>query len=496
MRKTKIICTLGPASTNEEMLEKMLKAGMNVARVNFSHGTHEGHGKAIDLFRKVRDHLGMPAAVMLDTKGPEIRTRDFEGGKAMLKNGELFTLTTENVLGNAERASITYANLPGELKEGDEVLIDDGKLRLKVTETTQTDIVCRVITGGQISNHKGINVPNVALSMEYLSPADKDDLLFGIEKDVDYVAASFVRRADDVIALRNFLTENGGSDIKIISKIENIEGIDNFEEILEASDGIMVARGDMGVEVNFARLPGIQKRFIKRCQQSGKTVITATQMLESMIQNPLPTRAEITDVANAVFDGTSAVMLSGETAMGAYPAEAVAAMAKIANQAEQDDPRFLPGANVWYEMDAQDTTNAVGHAACTLARDINAKAIMSITKSGYTALRMSKFRPATMLIAATPHEKTYHQMALIWGVHPLMVENLQNVDVLVYRCMEEGRKEGLPHRIRDTHNLVDACPGLGDCPGKPAQFRDQFRADFNTVLLSHCCCFSLCRTWF
>lgn len=471
MRKTKIICTLGPASTNEEMLEKMLKAGMDVARVNFSHGTHEGHGKTIDLFRKVRDNLGMSAAVMLDTKGPEIRTRDFEGGKAMLKNGELFTLTTENVLGNAQRASITYANLPGELKEGDEVLIDDGKLRLKVTEMTQTDIVCRVITGGQISNHKGINVPNVALSMEYLSPADKDDLLFGIEKDVDYVAASFVRRADDVIALRNFLTENGGSDIKIISKIENIEGIDNFEEILEASDGIMVARGDMGVEVNFARLPGIQKRFIKRCQQSGKTVITATQMLESMIQNPLPTRAEITDVANAVFDGTSAVMLSGETAMGAYPVEAVAAMAKIAEQAEQDDPRFLPGANMWYEMDAQDTTNAVGHAACTLARDINAKAIMSITKSGYTALRMSKFRPATMLIAATPHEKTYHQMALIWGVYPLMVENLQNVDVLVYRCLEEGRKEGLLH----TGDKVVISAGVPlDVTGKTNMIRVEF----------------------
>lgn len=471
MRKTKIICTLGPASTNEEMLEKMLKAGMDVARVNFSHGTHEGHGKTIDLFRKVRDNLGMSAAVMLDTKGPEIRTRDFEGGKAMLKNGELFTLTTENVLGNAQRASITYANLPGELKEGDEVLIDDGKLRLKVTEMTQTDIVCRVITGGQISNHKGINVPNVALSMEYLSPADKDDLLFGIEKDVDYVAASFVRRADDVNRLRNFLTENGGSDIKIISKIENIEGIDNFEEILEASDGIMVARGDMGVEVNFARLPGIQKRFIKRCQQSGKTVITATQMLESMIQNPLPTRAEITDVANAVFDGTSAVMLSGETAMGAYPAEAVAAMAKIAKQAEQDDPRFLPGANMWYEMDAQDTTNAVGHAACTLARDINAKAIMSITKSGYTALRMSKFRPATMLIAATPHEKTYHQMALIWGVYPLMVENLQNVDVLVYRCLEEGRKEGLLH----TGDKVVISAGVPlDVTGKTNMIRVEF----------------------
>ncbi len=443
MRKTKIICTLGPASCNEEMIEKMLKAGMDVARVNFSHGDRQGHGKTIDLFRRVRDGLGIPAAVMLDTKGPEIRTKDFEGGKVVLKAGDKFTLTTEDVLGDQRRASITYKDLPKELRSGDEVLIDDGKLRLKVLESNEADVVCEVIIGGEVSNHKGINVPNVALSMEYLSPVDKEDLLFGIEKDVDYVAASFVRRAEDVNALREFLVQNGGETIKIISKIENIEGIDNFEEILEASDGIMVARGDMGVEVNFARLPGIQKRFIKRCQQSGKTVITATQMLESMIKNPLPTRAEITDVANAVFDGTSAVMLSGETAMGEYPAEAVSAMARIAEQAEQDDPRFLPGGNMWYEMDSSDTTNAVGHAACTLARDINAKAIMSITKSGYTALRMSKFRPATMLLAATPHEKTYHQMAMLWGVRPLMVENLQNVDVLVYRCLEEGRKKGL-----------------------------------------------------
>ncbi len=443
MRKTKIICTLGPASCNEEMIEKMLKAGMDVARVNFSHGDRQGHGKTIDLFRRVRDGLGIPAAVMLDTKGPEIRTKDFEDGKVILKAGDKFTLTTEDVLGNQRRASITYKDLPKELRSGDEVLIDDGKLRLKVLKSNEDDVVCEVIIGGEVSNHKGINVPNVALSMEYLSPVDKEDLLFGIEKDVDYVAASFVRRAEDVNALREFLVQNGGETIKIISKIENIEGIDNFEEILEASDGIMVARGDMGVEVNFARLPGIQKRFIKRCQQSGKTVITATQMLESMIKNPLPTRAEITDVANAVFDGTSAVMLSGETAMGEYPAEAVSAMARIAEQAEQDDPRFLPGGNMWYEMDSSDTTNAVGHAACTLARDINAKAIMSITKSGYTALRMSKFRPATMLLAATPHEKTYHQMAMLWGVRPLMVENLQNVDVLVYRCLEEGRKKGL-----------------------------------------------------
>ena len=443
MRKTKIICTLGPASINENTIKEMLRAGMNVARVNFSHGDRKTHGETIDLFRSVRDSLGKPAAVMLDTKGPEIRTRDFEDGKAILKSGGKFTLTTDEILGNSQKTSITYKGLPAELKKGDEVLIDDGKLRLKVLETTETDIVCEVIIGGEVSNHKGINVPNVALSMEYLSPADKEDLLFGIAKDVDYVAASFVRRAEDVKALREFLTANGGENIKIISKIENTEGIDNFEEILEASDGIMVARGDMGVEVNFARLPGIQKRFIKRCQQSGKIVITATQMLESMIKSPIPTRAEITDVANAVFDGTSAVMLSGETAMGAYPVEAVAAMAKIAEQAEQDDPRFLPGGNTWYEMDSSDTTNAVGHAACTLARDINAKAIMSITKSGYTALRMSKFRPATMLLAATPHEKTYHQMAMLWGVCPLMVENLQNVDVLVYRCLEEGRRKGL-----------------------------------------------------
>ncbi len=471
MRKTKIICTLGPASINENTIKEMLKAGMDVARVNFSHGDRKTHGETIDFFRKVRDELKMPAAVMLDTKGPEIRTRDFESGKALLKAGDKFTLTTNEILGNSQQTSITYKGLPGELKKGDEVLIDDGKLRLKVLKTTETDIVCEVVIGGEVSNHKGINVPNVALSMEYLSPADKEDLLFGIEKDVDYVAASFVRRAEDVTALREFLTKNGGETIKIISKIENTEGIDNFEEILEVSDGIMVARGDMGVEVNFARLPGIQKRFIKRCQQSGKIVITATQMLESMIKSPIPTRAEITDVANAVFDGTSAVMLSGETAMGDYPVEAVAAMAKIAEQAEQDDPRFLPGGNTWYEMDASDTTNAVGHAACTLARDINAKAIMSITKSGYTALRMSKFRPATMLLAATPHKKTYHQMALIWGVRPLMVENLQNVDVLVYRCLEEGRKEGL---LATGDKVVISAGVPLDITGKTNMIRVEF----------------------
>lgn len=313
MRKTKIVCTLGPASTKEETLRAMLQAGMNVARVNFSHGDHASHGKTIDLFRSVRDAMGLPAAVMLDTKGPEIRTGNFADGKAMLKTGEMFTLTTRDIVGDAHGCSITYENLPQELKTGDAVLIDDGKLRLEVCETTETDICCKVVNRrGQISNHKGINVPCVALQMAYLSEQDKSDLLFGIEKHVDFVAASFVRKAEDVQNLRDFLTTNGGGNIKIISKIENLEGIENFEEILEASDGIMVARGDMGVEIEFEKLPGIQKRFIKRCQQRGKIVITATQMLESMIQNPLPTRAEITDVANAVFDGSSAVMLSGE----------------------------------------------------------------------------------------------------------------------------------------------------------------------------------------
>ena len=443
MRKTKIVCTLGPASASAEVMEKMLKAGMNVARLNFSHGDHEGHGKTIDTFRKVRDSLCIPAAVMLDTKGPEIRTGNFEGGKAELEDGQIFTLTTEHVNGNSSISAVTYKELPRELKTGDKVLIDDGKIKLEVLDTTDTQVKCRVEHGGIVSNHKGINVPKVSLQMEYLSEKDKKDLLFGISKDVDYVAASFVRKAEDVGLLRGFLDAHGGKDIKIISKIENLEGIENFEEILELSDGIMVARGDMGVEVDFERLPGIQKRFIKRCQQSGKIVITATQMLESMITNPVPTRAEITDVANAVFDGTSAVMLSGESAMGQYPAEAVAAMAKIARQAEQDDPRFVPGNNIWHEMDADDTTNAVGHAACTLAKDIKAEAIIAITKTGCTATRMSKFRPITRIIAATPERKTYHQSALQWGVAPIFVENLRDLEVLIARCLEESKNEGL-----------------------------------------------------
>ena len=449
MRKTKIVCTLGPASSSDDTMRKMLMAGMDVARVNFSHGDHESHGKTIDNFRRVRDELGKAAAVLLDTKGPEIRTGNFKEGKVMLEEGQTFTLTSREVEGDENIVSITYKMLPSELENGDTVLIDDGRIKMIVEETTDTDIVCTVKNSGPVSNHKGINVPKVRLSMDYLSPVDKADILYGIEKDVDYIAASFVRKKEDVQALRDFLNNNGGSAIKIISKIENMEGIDNFEEILNLSDGIMVARGDMGVEVDFERLPGIQKRFIQRCQQKGKICITATQMLESMISNPVPTRAEITDVANAVFDGTSAVMLSGESAMGKYPVEAVKAMAKIAQQAEHDEQRFGVSVDVsaYNTKNSQNadttTTNAVGHAACTLAKDIHASAIMSITKSGYTASRMSKFRPTTRIISPPPHIKTYHQMSLVWGVQPVTVENLQNVDVLIYRCIEESRKEGL-----------------------------------------------------
>lgn len=469
MRKTKIVCTLGPASLDPEIMRKMLLAGMDVARVNFSHGTHEGHGKTIDQFRKVRDGLGKAAAIMLDTKGPEIRTGDFRDGKVQLKEGQKFTLTAKELDGDSEICSITYKMLPKEVGQGDTILIDDGKIRLTVEKTTDTDILCVVENDGVVSNHKGINVPNVRLQMEYLSPVDRADILYGIEKDVDYIAASFIRKGQDVRDLREFIDSNGGKQIKIISKIENMEGIENFEEILELSDGIMVARGDMGVEVDYERLPGIQKRVIKRCQQSGKICITATQMLESMISCPVPTRAEITDVANAVFDGTSAVMLSGESAMGAYPVEAVETMAKIARQAEHDDPRFVPkNDQIWHEMDSTDTTNAVGHAACTLAKDIRAEAIMAITSSGYTARRMSKFRPFTKIIAATPSEKTYHQLAMVWGVEPLKVVSQANVDVLIYCCLDEAKKNNM---LAEGDKVVISAGVPLDIPGNTNMIR-------------------------
>ena len=425
MRKTKIVCTLGPASESEEIMEEMIRSGMSVARLNFSHGTHDYHKEMIEKLRRVREKLSLPVAIMLDTKGPEIRLKDFKNGSAFLKTGDTFTLTSREVEGDEKAVSLSYKDLPRQLKPGTTVLIDDGNIELLVREATETDLICTIKHGGPVSNHKGINVPCVHIDIPFLSEADKQDILFGIHNDVDFVAASFVRCREDVVSLRKFIDYHGGHDIRIISKIENIEGVDNFDEILEDSDGIMVARGDMGVEVEFERLPGLQKRFIKKCYQSGKMVITATQMLESMIDHVSPTRAEITDVANAVFDGTSAVMLSGETASGENPVLSIRVMAKIAEQAEKD--AFETGAyhDMKYEMDVTDITNAVCDAACTTARDLKAKAIIAVTKHGQTARRMSKFRPHEPIVAATPMVKTFNQLSLSWGVYPVLAR-LQN----------------------------------------------------------------------
>ncbi|MBR7092721.1 MAG: pyruvate kinase, partial [Clostridia bacterium] len=428
MRKTKIVCTLGPASSDEETIRSLLLAGMNVARLNFSHGSHESHKKMIDTFRKVRDSLGLPAAVMLDTKGPEIRLKTFENGRVTLKDGDTFTLLAEPVVGDSTRVSLSYPDLIPQMKAGQRILLDDGHIEMRVETPGVEQAVCRVVHGGVVSDRKSLNVPSMHIDMPYMSEQDKADLLFGIEMDVDFVAASFVRSEQDVVMLRKFLDYNGGHSIRIIAKIENSEGIENFDSILAKADGIMVARGDMGVEVAYERLPGIQKRFIRRCYQSGKMVITATQMLESMVSSPTPTRAEITDVANAVFDGTSAVMLSGESAMGKYPVQAVQVMATIAEQAEKDAFAMNVYAGLGHDVDFSDVTNAICDATCTTARDSHAKAIIAVTKSGTTARRMSKFRPYEPIVAATPELKTFHQLSLSWGVYPVLAREQRTTD--------------------------------------------------------------------
>ncbi len=468
MRRTKIVCTLGPASDNAAMLKKLVACGMNVARLNFSHGTHESHQKVIDTFKKVRKESDQPIALMLDTKGPEIRLKTFKDNqKPILAENDEFVLTTREIEGDKHAVSVSYAGLPSELVPGNRVLIDDGRICLEVVSTTDTDILCKVLAGGEISSRKGINIPYAHLEMPYLSEQDKADLVFGIQNDVDFVAASFVRCKQDVIDLRKFLDYHGGHAIKIISKIENIEGINNFDDILAHSDGIMVARGDMGVEVEYERLPGIQKKFIKRCYKAGKMVITATQMLESMIHNSTPTRAEITDVANAVFDGTSAVMLSGETAMGDHPDLVVSVMAKIVCRAETDYFDMQMQDDGPYVMDTKDKTNAICDAACTTARDLNAKAIIAVTKSGETARRVSKFRPVEAIVAATPELKTFHQLSLSWGVLPVLALNQDNEEKLFMHAVDCAKQTdivskgdtvvitaGLPLNTPGTTNLL------------------------------------------
>lgn len=467
LKKTKIVCTLGPASRDADTMRDMLEAGMNVARLNFSHGTHEEHRKTIETFRRVRDELDRPAAVLLDTKGPEIRLGDFENGSEILEEGDEFTLTSKPCTGTKEKVSTTYQALPSQVSLGTSILIDDGRVRLRVADTTDDEVRCIVVNGGKVSNRKGVNIPNQSLDLEYISEADRNDILFGIEMDVDYVAASFVRSGADVKVLRSLLNENGGERIKIISKIENTEGIENFREILALSDGIMIARGDMGVEVDFEKLPGIQKKFIKECCRAGKTVITATQMLESMTHSPAPTRAEITDVANAVFDGTSAVMLSGESAAGDYPVETVKAMAKIVMQAEMDAEDVNQYKFLEVESNDKDVSNAMGHAACTTAHDIKASAIVAITTSGYTAEMMAKYKPVEPIIAATPDAKTYHQQALTRGVYPVLTQWSDNWTDLMDKAVSGAERmkfvkkgdcivlsAGMPLQVPGTTNLI------------------------------------------
>ncbi len=440
IRKTKIICTLGPST--DGVLRQLMESGMNVGRFNFSHGTHEEHAKRVQEFDALRKELNLPVARLLDTKGPEIRIGDFENGSIMLKEGQKFILTTEEMLGNEEKVTVSYKELPQDVKEGNNILIDDGLINMRVDKTTNTDIECTVLNGGKISNKKGVNVPNVDLSMPFMSEKDKSDLLFGIEHDFDFIAASFTRTADDINEMRQFLKDHGETDVKIIAKIESNQGVANIDSIIEAADGIMVARGDMGVEIPLEEVPSIQRMIIKKVYKSGKYVVTATQMLDSMIKNPRPTRAEATDVANAVYEGTSAVMLSGETAAGKYPVEAVQTMVKIAERAEKDIDYVsrLSKRKINQESTISD---AVSHSACTMAADIKASAIISVSMSGRTVRMVSKYRPESPIIAGCIQSKVWRQMALSWGVTPIYIDKASDSEELFANAIDAAKKSGL-----------------------------------------------------
>lgn len=440
MRKTKIICTLGPSTKKEGVLRELMLNGMDTARINFSHGTREAHLETVNEVKKLREELNRPVAILLDTSGPEIRLGDFINDKVELKSGKVFTLTTKDIKGTEREASITYKNLPQDVEEGTIILIDDGLIKMEVEEVTDTDIVCRVLNGGMVSNHKGINVPNVNIRMPYISEKDRLDIIFGIENDFDYIAASFVRSAYDVLQIRKIFEEKGCNNVKIIAKIENRQGVDNIDEILEVSDGIMIARGDMGVEIPLQEVPVIQKKIIKKVYHEGKIVITATQMLDSMMKNPRPTRAEATDVANAIYDGTSAIMLSGETAAGSYPVEALKTMVDITECAEKDidyDKKF----KVLVKMNASDVTNAISHATCMIAMDIDAT-IITITKEGQTARMISRYRPYSPIIGCTPLRKSFYQLGLLWGVMPVIINEETDTEELFANAMKAVQQSG------------------------------------------------------
>ena len=438
MRKTKIICTIGPASENAETLKKMCQAGMNVARLNFSHGTHEEQQKKIDLIKQVRQELGLPLAIMLDTKGPEYRIRTFKDGKVTVAAGDTFTFTVDEVEGDETRVSVNYKGLVKDLSVGDRILVNNGLVIFEVKKLQGSDAVCKCVVGGELSNRKSMSFPNKVMTGPFLSEADKADLLFGIRNDVDFVAASFVSNKQNVLDMRSFLDENGGSQIEIFAKIENRAGVDNVEEICEACEGIMVARGDLGVEIPFVEVPAIQKRLIHKCRLLGKRVITATEMLESMIQNPRPTRAEISDVANAVYDGTSAIMLSGESAAGKYPVEAVSTMAQIAEFTEEHTgykDRFYK-----YDFRINNNLDAISHATCAMAIDVNAKAIVVCSVSGKTARMVSRFRCPTDIIGMTVNEKAWRKLNLSWGVTPVLANEFSSMDVMFYYGLENAKK--------------------------------------------------------
>ncbi len=438
MRKTKVICTIGPASQNEETLTKMCLEGMNVARLNFSHGDHAEQQVKIDLIKKVREKLGLPIAIMLDTKGPEYRIKTFENKKIILLDGDTFTFTTEDIVGNQERVAVTYKNLIKDLNVGDTVMVNNGLVIFKVKELKGNDAICDVVAGGELSDRKSMNFPNKIMDHDFLSEADKADLLFGIQNDVDFVAASFVSCKKDVEDLRNFLDENGGADIDIIAKIENRAGVDNIDEICELSDGIMVARGDLGVEIPFIEVPAIQKYLINKCRMLGKRVITATEMLESMIHNPRPTRAELSDVANAVYDGTSAVMLSGETASGKYPVEAVRNMVEIAAFTEKSIDyiqRFKKA-----EFEIKNNIDAISHSTCSMAIDVNAKCIVVSSISGRTARMVSRFRCPVNILGMTISEKVWRKLNLSWGIKPILCEEFNSIEVMFYHAFNQAKK--------------------------------------------------------
>ena len=443
MKKTKIICTLGPASESEEVLSKLIDAGMNVARLNFSHGTHEEHAKKIATIKKVREAKKVPLPIMLDTKGPEFRIKTFENGKIILKEGDPFTFTTEDIIGNQSRVSVSFEGICDQMYPGDKILLNNGLMVFEVVEVKKPDVICKTVIGGELSNRKSMFFPDKELEMVYLSEQDKADLKFGVEQGIDFVACSFVSKAQDIIDVRNWLDECGDTkgDIEIIAKIESRAGVNNLESIMEVCNGVMVARGDLGVEVPYEELPAIQKMIINSCRIHGKRSITATEMLESMIKQPRPTRAEISDVANAVYDGSSAIMLSGETAAGAYPVEAVKAMARIAEQAEANTAYIAYIKESDYHI--KNLAEALSHSACTLAQDIGAKVIVVCTRTGGTARTVSRFRPMIDIVGMTTDEHAYRKLALSWGVIPVRSEEFYSVDVLFHYAKRAAIDTGL-----------------------------------------------------